>query len=719
MKQKEEQARVYKVGQALASCSQTCAQVAKQIKAEGTQLLRHSNYQIKDGNETAFFASSVEVKQVEDELLLKETRWKRLKKEAQLYERMSHNPYFGKIEVQLEGEKEPLAIYLGLASFMDEGEEYVYDWRAPIASLFYRNHLGAASYRLENGEEQLATVQLKRQFLIENQEIKVMVDTSETIMDTMLLRVLNEKGRTHMKEVVTTIQEDQNEMIRSPKANILIEGIAGSGKTAVLMQRVAYLLYEKRKQIQAQQMLMFSPNPIFSEYISQVLPSLGEEDIPRFEFSKWIRRLVPYNVLVTTKEVAFQQKFFLQELKSYAQTLKEKGLQFNALYLAALEEDGERTLVFSPHYWRTLKKKANPNLSLHQQLEWMQQEALKKLQNIQAKYEKSEAFETLFELYGSKFLQAVPKETVESALESTAKTLLSKYLFAPVERAVKNFDFVHTTKQVLHYIQTVAGKEAMQEAKAAFLKGTITYPLALLFLLFQQWLKAKPLKQYYAEVFVDEVQDYSALELCVLALLFPNAHFSLCGDYHQIIQEQEQIFQYIATIFQKDFQRYQLTTSYRNTYEITQFCGAIFGEQHEVKVVRHGPKPKWIQGGLTSLLAQAKKEQKRVAFIAPSEQAAQTFFAQYKEQYALKYIRKEQSLPETGCFLLDVELAKGLEFDTVILVETEAEENANCLYTMASRAMHDLYIYSVGQLPAWLQALQQKDPNLFLCIAEN
>ncbi len=200
------------------------------------------------------------------------------------------SPYFGRIDFIENGEEQAERIYIGLASCMDEKEEQflIYDWRAPISSMYYNYSPGKADYEVP-GETIEGEMVLKRQFIIKNGALKAMFNTDMTIGDEMLQEVLSHQSDTQMKNIVSTIQKEQNQIIRNEKSKFLIvQGAAGSGKTSAALQRVAYLLYRHRGVIDAGQIVLFSPNFLFNSYVSSVLPELGEENMEQATFQEYI-----------------------------------------------------------------------------------------------------------------------------------------------------------------------------------------------------------------------------------------------------------------------------------------------------------------------------------------------------------------------------------------------------------------------------------------------
>lgn len=207
-------------------------------------------------------------------------------------EQLAKQPYFGRIDILDPGEREPESLYIGTASLMDhtKSEFLIYDWRAPISGIYYNGTLGEVSYQTPAGIQKTKLVK-KRQFTIIDGQITNMFDTNETVGDEMLQAVLGEQNNQAMRNIVATIQHDQNTIIRDTESDLLVvQGVAGSGKTSTILQRVAFLLYHARNQLNADQMVLFSPNQLFSHYISQVLPSLGERNLRQVTLHNFLQR---------------------------------------------------------------------------------------------------------------------------------------------------------------------------------------------------------------------------------------------------------------------------------------------------------------------------------------------------------------------------------------------------------------------------------------------
>ena len=215
-----------------------------------------------------------------------------LQHQLQTLKNLQGSPYFGRIDILDPGEKNPESLYIGTASLMndDKTDFLVYDWRAPISGVYYNGNLGPVKYTTPAGVQSTELVK-KRQFTIKNGQITNMFDTNDTVGDELLQAALGEQNDQYMHNIVATIQQEQNDIIRDIKSDlVLVQGVAGSGKTSAILQRIAYLLYHSRAELNADQIVLFSPNNLFSHYISEVLPSLGERNMRQVTLAGFLRR---------------------------------------------------------------------------------------------------------------------------------------------------------------------------------------------------------------------------------------------------------------------------------------------------------------------------------------------------------------------------------------------------------------------------------------------
>ena len=354
-----------------------------------TDMLENAGQRIQGGSFEALAETMADTRQHEAELLVRYQSLASQEKRQRALRLMLENPYFARIDFKEDQEAETL--YLGIASLRDLQEEtVVIDWRAPIANLYYEGTLGQTQYEAHDAIIPIELL-LKRQFKIREGHILSMVDTSEAINDDFLLEILDEASSNHMKNIVATIQRSQNEIIRDTRSKVLVvEGIAGSGKTSALLQRVAYLLYHNRKWLDNEQVLLFSPNHIFSDYISTVLPSLGESGIPTETFKTFLSALLPTYQIHT--EESHEEVFLsgqddrvlrtkssfaiVQELYKYVDRITEFGPLFRDLKL-------NQEVLISKKQIRNWYQEANPELPMYQRMQLLQTKLLKKIGGLE------------------------------------------------------------------------------------------------------------------------------------------------------------------------------------------------------------------------------------------------------------------------------------------------------------------------------------------------
>ncbi|MCY7914823.1 RNA polymerase recycling motor HelD, partial [Bacillus haynesii] len=264
------------------------------LKEDIIDLRKHfwSDVTVNLADENEAVETFFSIKQQAEVLAERERSHKQFYSQLKNLLKVKESPYFGRVDFLEDGEENAESVYIGLASLMDEKEErfLIYDWRAPISSLFYNYGPGAAQYEVPD-ETVRGTIELKRQFLFKNGQLKAMFNTDMAIGDEVLQEVLGQQADIQMKSIVATIQKEQNQIIRNEKSRFLIvRGAAGSGKTSAALQRAAYLLYRGRGQIESSQMLLFSPNLLFNSYVANVLPELGEENIQQTTFQEFVAR---------------------------------------------------------------------------------------------------------------------------------------------------------------------------------------------------------------------------------------------------------------------------------------------------------------------------------------------------------------------------------------------------------------------------------------------
>ena len=305
-----------------------------------------NDVRIKTDTYSGMMETAMSIRQQQQMLAERENRQEYAAKQLATLTKLEKNPYFARIDFKENGEAKPETIYIGMASFTDRPDHYlIYDWRAPISSIYYNGGIGDVTYDTPDGE-QTVNVKLKRQFQIEGGKIKTVFDTEEVVGDQMLLDALGGHSDTKMKSIVTTIQKEQNKIIRDTSSDLLfVQGAAGSGKTAAVLQRVAYLLYQYSGKLHSGQIILFSPNQLFNDYINQVLPELGEQNMVQMTFYQYSSHRLP-SVEVETLSQRFDEQFmgnarkindikgsldFFRAVTAYANHLNKEDMRFKNL----------------------------------------------------------------------------------------------------------------------------------------------------------------------------------------------------------------------------------------------------------------------------------------------------------------------------------------------------------------------------------------------------
>ena len=529
-------------------------------------------------------------------------------------------PYFGRIDFLENGEYFTEEIYIGRYGFRNKKtREYeIYDWRTPIASMFYDSGIGEVSYRCPAGSI-AGKLTCKRQYKIENGELKYCYDTTVAVQDEVLEEVLAENTDKVLRVIIDTITREQNQAIRQPhERNMLVTGPAGSGKTSVGMHRLAYLLYHNRENLSAEKIVVLSRNQIFSSYVSEILPELGEENVNDVMFDTLVNRGIP-------KEY---KKCDYYEQVEYLLKHKEGNLRSKAIELK----------------------------------------------------------------YSSEFIQYLQEKRTEYRERHTDfDTVLGFYLHL-LKQYTKdaNIEIAHYTKNQVR-------------------QGKINYEDMLVVSYLRILLGAiKPMEDI-SHVVVDEAQDYNLLQLQIIRTLYPKAHFTILADANQAIHpltsttDMHQMAEIFST--QYGIKEISLSKSYRSTAPINAFAFDLIGIHNpDLYVDRDGKAPEVRvcknQKKEVMKLLQEISQDKSVAVLTADLDSAR--YVQQKlgamvenTDRPIQYLLKSYDYLEEKIVVMPIMLAKGLEFDIVIVWddrdEVYWEENKNLKYLMCTRALHELY----------------------------
>lgn len=661
-----------------------------------------------------------------------------LNRQLKTYQQLQKSPYFGRIDIVDPGETQPESLYIGTASFVDEnGEFLVYDWRAPISSIYYNGTLGDVTYETPMGQQTTDLIK-KRQFQINDGQIINMFDTNETVGDEMLQTVLGQQNDEQMQNIVATIQREQNDIIRDTTSDLLVvQGVAGSGKTSAILQRIAFLLYHSRDTLEADQIILFSPNKLFSHYISDVLPSLGERNMRQVTLAEFFdNRLKGLHVQtlfdryesseqLSATEVAIDQikesGAYMDTLTTYCDQLTAAELQFTHILFNGeiFFNKAEIQEIFAQ--WPTAKKVADRILATKNEL-------IKRLkrrinQEIDADWVNEEidelSDERYHELLGNKRLGDFQDELTER------KYIATKIVAARLRQvydAIFNNNFLDPYLQYGDYLQQCPllkqfSAQAYEQFNADIELHQIKLADSAPLLYLRDYICGSAQNQTMKYLFIDEMQDYSIAQLKYLRYAFPKTKWTLLGDSEQAlfknVEAPEALLTKLQTAFGTNKARLiSLMRSYRSTYPIMTFAKSLLPNGDEIEAFnRPGELPKIIidptdEAAMNSLKKEINNyltEVKTVAVLTKNMAEAQQINTILAHEFNSNLLQDADRTLPTGVVVLPIYLAKGLEFDAVVAWNVSQDNYPDqsllgTLYTIITRAMHAITLIAVGEL---------------------
>lgn len=697
----------------------------------------------KSSTYSSLFETAMSVRQQQQMLQERELAMNSAEHQAVVLDRLTERPYFARIDVQEKGTEKVDQIYIGLASFSDGPDNFlIYDWRAPISSIYYDGGLGKVTYETPDGKQD-AEVSLKRQFQIEDGKIVTIFDTDEAVGDQMLLNAVSGESTTKMKSIVTTIQKEQNKIIRNTAADLLfVQGAAGSGKTSAVLQRVAYLLYRYRGHLTSGQVVLFSPNQLFNDYIDQVLPELGEQNMVQMTFYQYASRRLPKLQLETLQERFESQptgaakkvidlkgtSVYFKAMQKYAQSLNHANIKLRSVKFRGHE-------IISKDKIADIYYSFNDNYQLGNRLHATKEQLMKILQGksgneVHADWVENEVQNLSKEQYDT-MLSDNPREfdSDEAEYKFIAKQLVMR-AFTPVIRGVNRNHFININEQFVHFLKTVpqlinladygisdaewqAGvKHTIEQMRQGILPMSDMTPYMMLFDL----IKGSRGERDIRFVFIDEIQDYTPFQLAFLKFSFPKARFTMLGDLNQAIFTKENAVSLqdeLSQLFDPEKSEYiELTQTYRSTQQITDFSKDIliqgaqidaFERKGALPTISVVPTTEAMVTGIVQQLASNQAAAETTAIITKTLAEAEVAYAALRDQADVTIIRTENQRLVPGTIIVPAYLAKGLEFDAVIMWDAatkvyHGDGERQLVYTIASRAMHQLTIFAVQEL---------------------
>ncbi len=682
---------------------------------------------------TKDFSRLTEVNQELAEVSTQTAAYANTDKRIKNYERMVDSPYFGRFDFLEEGESEREKIYVGRFNLMDSrtGEIHVYDWRAPISGIFYRYERGQAAYKAPSGDIS-GEVLLKRQYKIRKSRLEYFFDCSIRINDDILQEVLSRNASVKMRNIVETIQKEQDMIIRDRDNDLLIvQGVAGSGKTSIALHRVAYLLYEGMgSKLGPNNILIISPNALFSKYISSVLPELGEENVEQVTFDELFCNYFEAGVEPETRNT--QLEAFVScgedlERKRMKESMEFKGSNtFITILDRLLWHFEHKLLAFEDVYFdgklvesrQQLKNKFLNNkigMPMARRLKRIESQILESLQAVKkARLEKItrivakksehqfevKTFSRLLSIKEARaFSERLHRFTEIDCFKLYKRIFNEPGLFGRLSKGLK-------LPEEVERIRTDTGERLE--------KGRLAYEDAVPLLYLKLKMEGNSLFSGIRHVVVDEVQDYYPIHFQVLKHIFKDAGFTVLGDIRQAIEKDADmgIYDGVAQILEKKKTvKVFLNKSYRASYEINAFAQKLLKVPQDIlSFERHEKEPcmtccstgeqleRTLEGDIGDFLEQGFET---VAILCKTQKQAEALHSRLKKDLNIKILHQGSSDYEKGVLILPAYMAKGLEFDVVLVYGADKNSYSNeldrkLLYIAGTRALHRLGFYYTG-----------------------
>ena len=643
------------------------------------------------------------------------------------------SPYFARIDFKEEGYDDTEEIYIGRYSVLDESTRTysVYDWRAPISSLYYDYGVGKASFKVpiagEPGENEITgEITVKRQYQIEKGELIYLFDTELAIGDEILRMELSKTSDAKMKSIINSIQREQNKAIRSTDNHVLITGPAGSGKTSVGLHRLAYLLYRHRSNLTSARVRIFSPSPFFASYISGIIPELGEEDVETLDFPQliWSYSNVTQNQNIPNNRVPRERKFLDQyeqiDFLSNALAQDERRIwlteKYSPEFIAYLNEF---LLDFTPSFTEDVlfnkdiiceKERMAELYKTRTTSSTLATKTNRVMTFVEQAYdeyfrENERGITELFEAINDD--EFVASNEVKSYFEKEKSIVISDLVRRLMPRSERLYDRILRGWAKKKGLPISFAANALRQEKLFFEDALILFYIDLR----TGWI---PQDRNVRHILLDEAQDMSYVHHCILKQLFPSSNFTILADVNQALYPDINIhdLKELQDLYPAAVPN-PLTKSYRNTYEISRFAANVLGvhslQDEDSSFGRHGEEPKVIDSSdpvktALEVVSSMPKGLNTIGILLSDRKAAALFYDRLKKIYPdnpenlpLHHIDSANDSFRAGVMVMAVPLAKGLEFDAVICPEYESqalkgEMGRKLLYLICTRALHLLQL---------------------------
>lgn len=596
-------------------------------------------------------------------------------------ENLIESPYFARIDFLYEGEEEIEKIYIGRNSFLDEyGDMIIYDWRAPISSMYYDFEIGEASYEAPAGNIH-GEITKKRQFKISKSNMEYILESSLSINDEILQRELSYGSDQKMKNIVATIQKEQNEIIRNEnKDTLIIQGVAGSGKTSIALHRVAYFLYKYRDYLHAENIAIISPNKVFSDYISTVLPQLGEEHINELNFEDIVREQL-------NKDIKFEKYNEVVENNNDESTVERIKFKATSKFVDLL--DDYIKYVNSEYFYP--KECVYKNILIDKDF-------------ILAKYNNYKRHPIF------KRLEKISDDIVEKInIDSRSIIDIDK---KEIHKEVKDMFKLNTTLKLYKDFYKYINKDNYLILKN---KKELEYYDVFPYIYLQNY--AEGLKEItnIQHVLIDEMQDYTPIQYEVIKKIY-KCKKTILGDFGQCVnQHNSNTLNTLKNIFE-DSQIVHINKSYRSTYEIINFAKKIYDTDIE-PIERHGKEPEIIKcNNMKEEVNEIEKIIKKfnesksttLGIICKMKEEVEYLYEIFKEKYEINILDLDSIEFKEGIIISTIQMSKGLEFNEVLLPfvnnhNYNSDFDRNLLYVACTRAMNSLNLTYSSEISSLIQ----------------
>lgn len=592
--------------------------------------------------------------------------------------RLLDSPFFGRVDFVYEDEEEPEHFYIGLGNFSEKTGRVplIYDWRAPVSGLFYDYDKGSASYEAPGGRME-GEILAKWQYKIREGRMIYEFESDTKIDDDILKQELGANSDTQLKNIVRTIQKEQNAIIRNTKDRILvIQGAAGSGKTSIALHRIAYLLYHDRERLRSSNVLVLSPNSVFSDYISHVLPELGEENIQEMSFD-----LFAYRELQDVASDCEDRYHYIEHQIRHGKSENYEWKQ-SKQYMQAVEgfliELEDRLVDFAEIEYRGFGKSAEELTRLFY-YKFLDTPLLKRM-------------EALMDYFVDEYETLRGKTLAEEALEQLRERFMGLYVTTDIYKIYNWF----LEEQGLPVLEWAPREQRILEYEDV-------YPILYL----KQRLSGAGNRKNIRHLVIDEMQDYSYLQYVILGQMF-SCSMTILGDRAQTVDGgAKDVQRFLPEIYGRTVRCIELNKSYRNTIEIASYAQKLTGLTGIEYLKRHG-KPV-TESGFSSMeeameevlrcSALGEEGYETAAVLTMTEADAKACFAYLKErENSVFYIDRDSTAFQKGITVTTFYQAKGLEFDQVFVVGGDRKNDFFIAfrYISATRALHELYVFEVS-----------------------